>query len=194
MEEAVSQNFINAIKAFISLSDPDLKEIASCCSVAEFKKNDFLLKTGQVCQYVYFINSGIVRHYYSTDQSEVTRWISMANEFTSSLQSFIARIPSRENLQSVTDCELVIINRMAFENLISDNQGFRNLWIKVLEFNYLTVEDRVFSLIEKSAEERFEWMIKNHPRFILRIPVMYTASMLGITPRHLSRLRKKYHI
>ena len=194
MEETVSENFINAIKAFISISEVDLKEIVSYCSLSKCNKSEFLVKTGQVCQYIYFLKAGIVRHYYFTDQSEVTRWISMSNDFTSSLQSFISRIPSRENLQSVTDCEFVILNRIAFEHLISYNEGFRDLWIKILEYNYLTVEERVFSLIEKSAEERFEWMIKNHPRFIHQIPVMFSASMLGITPRHLSRLRKKYHI
>jgi CRP-like cAMP-binding protein len=194
MKDVVSRNFINSIKSFITISDADLKEIASYCSVVKLGKNEFLVEEGQVCQYIYFINSGVVRHYYITDHNEVTRWISMANDFTSSLRSFISQTPSRENLQTITECEIGLINRKAFDHLINSNVGFKNLWIKTLEYNYLTIEDRVFSLIEKSAEERFNWMIDNHPRFILQIPVMYTASMLGITPRHLSRLKKKYDI
>jgi CRP-like cAMP-binding protein len=194
MNEVVSQNFINSIKAFITISDNDLSEIVSYCSVIELGKNEFLLKEGQICQYIYFINSGIVRHYYLTERNEVTRWISMANDLTSSLQSFISKVPSRENLQTVNECEIVQLDQKAFDYLISSNTGFKSLWIKILEYNYLTIENRVFSLIEKSAEERFIWMINNYPRFILQIPVMYTASMLGITPRHLSRLKKKYSI
>jgi CRP-like cAMP-binding protein len=194
MNEVVSQNFINSIKAFITISDNDLCEIVSYCSVIELGKNEFLLKEGQICQYIYFINSGIVRHYYLTERNEVTRWISMANDLTSSLQSFISKVPSRENLQTVNECEIVQLDQKAFDYLISNNTGFKSLWIKILEYNYLTIENRVFSLIEKSAEERFIWMINNYPRFILQIPVMYTASMLGITPRHLSRLKKKHSI
>jgi CRP-like cAMP-binding protein len=194
MNEVVSQNFINSIKAFITISDNDLSEIVFYCSVIELGKNEFLLKEGQICQYIYFINSGIVRHYYLTERNEVTRWISMANDLTSSLQSFISKVPSRENLQTVNECEIVQLDQKAFDYLISSNTGFKSLWIKILEYNYLTIENRVFSLIEKSAEERFIWMINNYPRFILQIPVMYTASMLGITPRHLSRLKKKYSI
>jgi CRP-like cAMP-binding protein len=194
MNEVVSQNFINSIKAFITISDNDLSEIVSYCSVIELGKNEFLLKEGQICQYIYFINSGIVRHYYLTERNEVTRWISMANDLTSSLQSFISKVPSRENLQTVNECEIVQLDQKAFDYLISSNTGFKSLWIKILEYNYLTIENRVFSLIEKSAEERFIWMINNYPRFILQIPVMYTASMLGITPRHLSRLKKKHSI
>jgi CRP-like cAMP-binding protein len=194
MNEVVSQNFINSIKAFITISDNDLSQIVSYCSVIELGKNEFLLKEGQICQYIYFINFGIVRHYYLTERNEVTRWISMANDLTSSLQSFISKVPSKENLQTVNECEIVQLDQKAFDYLISSNTGFKSLWIKILEYNYLTIENRVFSLIEKSAEERFIWMINNYPRFILQIPVMYTASMLGITPRHLSRLKKKYSI
>ena len=97
-------------------------------------------------------------------------------------------------MQAVIDCELIVLDRKAFDYLIEKNEAFKNFYIKALEYNYITLEDRVFSLIEKSAEERFHWMAKNQIRFIQQVPVMYTASMLGITPRHLSRLRKKHTI
>lgn len=194
MEDLVFKNFSDTIKHFTAIDDNDLNEITSYCSVSKHKKGDFFLKEGQVCHKICFVKTGILRHFYFTDQHEVTRWITMENEFTSSLQSFILETPSVENLQAITDCELVIFDRKAFKHLLDHNTGFKNLWIKALEYNYLTIENRVFSLIKKSAEERFEWMIKYQPRFILQIPVMYTASMLGITTRHLSRLRKKYKI
>jgi CRP-like cAMP-binding protein len=194
MEDLVFKNFSDTIKHFTVIDDKDVSEINSYCYVSKLKKNEFFLKEGQVCHKICFINTGILRHFYFTEQHEVTRWITMENEFTTSLQSFIMEVPSVENLQAITDCELVIFDRKAFKYLLDNNTGFKNLWIKALEYNYLTAENRVFSLIKKSAEERFEWMMKNQPRFILQIPVMYTASMLGITTRHLSRLRKKYKI
>ena len=136
----------------------------------------------------------MIRHFYSTNESEVTRWVSLQHDFVTSLRSFISQSPSIENLQAISDCELVVFDRKVFVILIEKNQAFKNFYIKALEYNYITIEDRVFSLIEKSAEERFEWMSKNQLRFIQQVPVMYTASMLGITPRHLSRLRKKFRI
>lgn len=194
MEDVTFKKLRNAIKQFTEIDNNDTNEIISYCTVSVLQKDDFFLKEGQVCHKVCFLNSGMLRHYYFTDQHEVTRWITLENEFTSSLQSFISEVPSLENLQAITNCELVLFDRTAFKHLLKNNTGFRNLWIKALEYNYLTIENRVFSLIKKSAEERFKWMIENHPRFILQIPVMYTASMLGITTRHLSRLRKKYRI
>jgi CRP-like cAMP-binding protein len=181
MEDSVLKSFSDAIRSFTAIDDNDLDEIKLFCSVLDLKKNDFFLKEGQVCQQICFVNFGMLRHFYFTE-----------HELTSSLQSFISGIPSIENIQAIIDCELVIFDRNAFNHLLDNNAGFKNLWIKALEYNYLTIENRVFSLIKKSAEERFEWMVKYQPQFILYVPVKYTSSMLGITTRHLSRLRKKY--
>jgi hypothetical protein len=45
-------------------------------------------------------------------------------------------------------------------------------------------------LQSQSAYERYEKMLKDNPDIILSVPLQYTASFLGITPQHLSRLRK----
>ena len=183
-----------AIGSFCTMSERQIAEISNFFTIVHLKKNEYFLKEGQVCKKIGFLNMGLIRHYYVTSHSEVTRWMSLPNDFSTSLRSFILQTPSIENLQAVTDCELIVFDRQAFDYLIEKNEAFKTFYIKALEYNYITVEDRVFSLIEKSAEERFEWMAKTQIRFIQQVPVMYTASMLGITPRHLSRLRKKHTI
>ncbi len=188
------KDIIDAISSFCTVSEPEMAEIAKFFTVAQLKKSEYFLKEEQVCKKICFLNTGLIRHYYATDHHEVTRWMSLPHDFTTSLRSFILQIPSIENLQAVIDCELIVIDRKAFDFLIQKNEAFKTFYIKALEYNYITVEDRVFSLIKKSAEERFEWLAKTQIRFIQQVPVMYTASMLGITPRHLSRLRKKHAI
>ena len=194
MESDAFNGIICAINTFCKPSEQKIAEIASYFKIIPLKKDDFFLKEGQVCKKIGFLNLGQIRHFYSAKENDVTRWISFENDFVTSLRSFILKIPSIENLQALTDCELVIIDRKAFDILIEKNIGFKDFYIKALEYNYITIEDRVFSLIEKSAEERFEWMAKNQLHFIQNVAVMYTASMLGITPRHLSRLRKKFKV
>ena len=189
-----AHHIVDAIRSFCPVSDDDLEEISQHLFITTLKRNDYFLKQGKVCTEIGFLNSGMIRHFYPANENEVTRWVSLPFDFATSLRSFILQSPSIENLQAITDCELVVFDRTAFNALIKKNQSFKNFYIKALEYNYITIEDRVFSLIEKSAEERFEWMAKTQLRFIQQVPVMYTASMLGITPRHLSRLRKKFRM
>ncbi len=194
MDSNIYENITATIKSFCTVSEQEMAEIAKFFSVVHLRKNEYFLKEEQVCKKIGFLNKGLIRHYYATNRNEVTRWMSLQNDFTTSLRSFILQIPSIENLQAVTDCELIVLDRKAFDYLLEKNEAFKTFYLKALEYNYITIEDRVFSLIEKSAEERFEWMAKTQIRFIQQVPVMYTASMLGITPRHLSRLRKKHRI
>ena len=111
------------------------------------KKGAFFVKEGAVCRKIGFLNTGMIRHYYPTRQDEVTRWISLPNDFTTSLRSFILQISSIENLQAITDCELLVIDRTRFDHLIKTSEAFKNFYLKALEYQYITVEDRVFSLI-----------------------------------------------
>ncbi|WPV67062.1 Crp/Fnr family transcriptional regulator [Chitinophaga sp. LS1] len=194
MEEIKEEQFRKGIHQFYPVSETDFQEIWSHCRIVKLKRNDFFLKEGQLCNKIAFINSGMIRHFYTTNANDVTRWVSMPGEFTSSLRSFLRQAFSIENLQAVADCELFVINKDSTDLLLKTNESFKGFWIRCLEYSYLTIEDRVYSLIEKSAEERFMWMVKNQPWFIQLVPVMYTASMLGITPRHLSRLRKKFKL
>lgn len=194
MDNSIYNDIVNVIRNFCSVSDEDMEEVLKHVFLISLKRNEFFLKQDKVCAEIGFLNSGMIRHFYQTKEHEVTRWISFPCDFVTSLRSFILHSASIENLQAITDCELVVFDRKAFNALITKNESFKNFYIKALEYNYITIEDRVFSLIEKSAEERFEWMTKNQLRFIQQVPVMYAASMLGITPRHLSRLRKKFRV
>lgn len=42
-----------------------------------------------------------------------------------------------------------------------------------------------------TAKERFEEFIKNTPHLLDKVPQYHIATFLGITPQHLSRLKKE---
>ncbi|HMP99501.1 MAG TPA: Crp/Fnr family transcriptional regulator, partial [Cyclobacteriaceae bacterium] len=76
-------------------------------------------------------------------------------------------------------------------NLYEKHPFLQRFWLKTIEYNYIGMEERVFHQIALSAEQRYQWMLENYPRFNKEVPAKYIASMLGITPRHLSRIRAK---
>jgi CRP-like cAMP-binding protein len=61
----------------------------------------------------------------------------------------------------------------------------------IAENLFITMERRIAMLQSQSAYERYENMLQDNPDIILSVPLQYTASFLGITPQHLSRLRKE---
>lgn len=61
----------------------------------------------------------------------------------------------------------------------------------IAEEQYLELEKRVFQLQKETASQRYANLIKDHPEFIQQLPLHYLASYLGITQRHLSRIRNQ---
>jgi CRP-like cAMP-binding protein len=53
------------------------------------------------------------------------------------------------------------------------------------------MESRVFDLISKPAEERYQQLFDQNRELFNQVPLQYLASMLGMTPETFSRIRKK---
>lgn len=155
----------------------------------DLKEGEFFVKEGQVCQHIGFLVSGACRHYYNTERDEITRWMVVPNNFTTSLSSFITETPSKENIGAIKKSVLYLISKFHWQQLYNEHKFIRQFWLSNIEFNYIGMEERVFYLIAKTAEERYQWLLQNYPQINLHVPDKYIASMLGIHPRHLSRIR-----
>ncbi len=149
----------------------------------------FFVKAGKVCTEVGIITKGKCRFFYNTKDGEVTRWITLTHDFVASLSSFITQQPAPENIQAMETTEILIMPRTTWLSLYQQHEFIRDMWTRFIEANYVGMEERVFNLIAKSAEERYYWMQQHQPRFIQEVPDKYLASMLGVHPRHLSRIR-----
>jgi CRP/FNR family transcriptional regulator, anaerobic regulatory protein len=155
----------------------------------KFATGKYFVKEGNVCSGIGIVTKGMCRHYYNTADGDVTRWVALAGTFVTSLRSFIMQVPAVENIQAMEATEIAIMPRASWLRIYDEHEFIRNFWTKQIEENYIGMEERVFNLIAKSADERYQWMHENQPRFIREVPDKYLASMLGIHPRHLTRIR-----
>lgn len=170
--------------------ESDILEVAFTVS-NQLKEGENFQQEGHVCQYIALIVKGQFRYFYNTDQGEVTRWISLEGDFMTSLSSFIQQKPSVENIQATKDSTLILMSKTIWLELYAKHEFIREFWLRTISYNYIGMEERVFHQIALTAEQRYQWMLENYPRFNQEVPDKYIASMLGITPRHLSRIRAK---
>ena len=174
----------------IGLSDEQIEKVANVFKhTLELKKGDFFYKNNQVCTQIGFLESGMLRHFYETETNDITCWVGLEGNFVTSLGSFIRQMPVKENIQAIQATKIIYATHTDWKALYQQENFVRELWTSVIEENYIGMESRLFNMITLSAEERYEWILKNYPKFNLCIPDKYLASMLGITPRHLSRIR-----
>ncbi len=179
------------LRQYIAIDDDTLNDILSYFKPLHLAKGDYLVKSEQICTQLAYVNNGLLRTWYTAKEQEVTHWISDEGYFDTALSSFTYKTPSRWNLQAITDCELFVIECDAHQHLMAKYAAWMAFENHALVYAYLGLEERMFSHLYMTAQERYDKLLTERPALIQKAPQQYLASMLGITPETLSRLRKK---
>ena len=182
----------NAFKEF-GFSESDVSEISACFNSKTYKNGDFFLRSGQLGEYIGFIESGIFQFYVETDSSEITTYIAFPNDFILSIQCVYANKTSKENIKALINSSVWIIRKKDFDRLVESLNGFKEFYIKVLEKLLTCLDESRFDYITLKPEERYTKLIKEEPDLLQKIPLKYLSALIGVTPRHLSRIRNNIH-
>jgi len=172
--------------------EEEINQIVDLFEYRELNKNDFFIKENQRCHEVALIQSGIFRSFYSSvNKEDITYCFRFPNTWIAAYSSFITGGPSIENMQAITPVELWVIKKNIINKLATNNLKWTTYLKMIAEEQYLELEKRVFQLQKETASQRYTNLIKDHPEFIQQLPLNYVASYLGITQRHLSRIRNQ---
>jgi len=180
------------IKSYFGVVKSDeLKAISSLFKLTIVKKGEYYLKTGKQSDKLSFIQSGLMRIFVTTDEKEITQWISSKGYFVTDLSSFVFENPARWTIQALVDTELYTINRKNYNRIGALIPEWHHLEKLFIIKCFSTMEDRIFSHLSMTAEERYNFFFENNRELFNQVPLQYIASMLGMTPETFSRIRKK---
>ena len=154
-------------------------------------KKFLLVNVGHVCREAYFINKGCARLYFIKEGEEISANFIFENGFISSYESYLLKTPSRQAIETLEDCELVVFKKDALDELSNRYPKFHIFSKLIAEMAFVILQRRASSFILDSPEERYLSMLQQHPLIAERVPQHMIASYLGITPVSLSRLRKR---
>ena len=180
----------DCITQHVSVDPASLEDIVSAFEPRDIAKNQFLLRVGSNCREMYFIESGYLRMYDLADGKEVTLWIGSPGKFITSLSSFVFESENYWNIQAITDGRLFAIGRKAHFELCQRQPKWLEFDNKLLARSFALLERRMFSHLHMTAKQRLEVLLEEEPELFHHVPLQNIATLLGITPESLSRLRK----
>ena len=158
----------------------------------EVKKRTFLTKKGATCHKLSWIESGYVRFFSHTEKKAITHWIFGDGQLITDVASFYLLEPAILNMQALTNLKMYSLSYSDFQILrkeIPEWDAFEKLLLIRL---MSAMENRVYALLSMSAEERYHYLFQSDSKMFNELPLQYLASMMGMSPETLSRIRAKH--
>ncbi len=179
------------IQTYFGVSNDELSKISAFFKPVSLKKGAYFLKKGMHADRLGFVQSGIIREFVSIEDKEITKWISTKGYFVVDLSSFVFKQTARWNIQALTDCELYVIDNSDYLKIGQVIPHWTELEKLFIAKCFTVLEDRIIQHLSMTAEERYLALFSFNKDLFNQVPLQYLASMLGMTPETLSRLRKK---
>lgn len=183
---------IQLITQSVAISDLERSLCMQYFDPVLYTKNRVIEEEGKIPGYLYFVVSGFIRlFHYNNKGDEITTHINCPPGFITSFSNFNHQKKSDENLECITECQLLRITKSGFDKLIAQSPSFKDFSILVFQQSLSYNENRAKELATLNAEQRYLKLMKEHPEILQHVPMQYISSFLGMNPKSLSRIRKQ---
>lgn len=173
----------------LGFSSADAAQVTEAFTLQYFDKNDLVVMEGKTSKHIGLVANGLFQYYVNKDGEEITSYVSTAHTWLASVTSFVSEQPALENIRALTAGSIFMISKTSLKKLVAETPAFKDFYIVLLEQSICGIDASRHDLIVLTAEQRYEKLLRKEPHLLQQIPLLHLASMLGITPRHLSRIR-----
>lgn len=163
-----------------------LAEILVC---RKYRKGEVVLRAGEVCKSMLFIEKGMLRQYYYKHDKDLTEHIGYENGMIICIESYFKQEPTRLMVETLEASVVWELPRMEIENLLDHYHDIERLYRSFIEHSLIESQVKADTLRFEPAHKRYNKLLQLHPEILKRAPLVYIASLLQMTPETLSRVR-----
>lgn len=180
-----------AIRQMIDISEEELSKLIGMCSVKKMKRYETISRPDMIPNEIFFINKGLIRVIIQDNEGkEHSIHFALENQFIADYSAFILKQPSLYTLRTEEETEVVVMPRAAIDWGYKNLQQGDRLGRLIAEFYFIYQDNRIKNLYARTPKERYDHITEVFPNIHNRLPQHMIASYLGITPVHLSRIKK----
>ncbi|PUZ21553.1 cAMP-binding domain of CRP or a regulatory subunit of cAMP-dependent protein kinases [Chitinophaga costaii] len=182
---------INYLLQFGPLNLQQIELIKKKAEEKKVAKGEYFLEAGKIARHIGFVKEGVLMIcYYNNKGEEIVHHFVDENHFVADVESFIHQMTSMIYIRAVTDCQLISFSYDNFKALSETIIDWDKIMHKVTIKTLLDKVNVVQPMLSTDAQTRYTTFLQNFPNLANRIPLIYIASYVGITPTSLSRIRK----
>ena len=181
---------IRYLSVFHPLSETLQNRIQDYSQEAFYEKGTILLSQGQTCTQLYFMLKGFARGVSLEHEKQITTWFWKEGDIVTSMHSFIKQEPTQEGIEALEDCHVYQLSYPHLQALYQEFIEFNIVGRKIIEQYFLKTGEITYALRNKTALEKYQYLLQIHPEIFERTTLLNIASYLGISKETISRIRK----
>lgn len=181
-------------RRYSTMTHEELDMLESILVPMKFAKGETILKVGEICKSIYFVDRGLIRQFYYKNGKEVTEYLADDNTIFMCIESLFQEIPSNMQIEALEQSVIYAIPKEKLEVVALHSVNIQMLYRKILEESLIISQIHADMMRFETAQDRYMKMCKLYPQVVLRAPLVYIANYLQMTPETLSRVRGSvYH-
>ena len=178
------------VAKYITLTEEEVVFFHQLLRYKKVPKKTFLLQEGEICDFEAFILKGCIRTYYLDKEGVETILLFAVEEWwASDITSFSERIPSNLFIETLEECELLTIDYAGKSRLFEKIPAFERMFRLLVQRSLSVLQQRFYSSISETAEERSLQFLEKYPLVAQRVPQHQIARYIGVSPEFLSKVR-----
>jgi CRP/FNR family transcriptional regulator len=186
------QQLIAHINRYVQLSPAEQDLICNGFELKKYKKKEFILQPGKLCNGEYFVLTGLLRQYYvNAKLNEQIVQFALENWWITDQDSLMNNVPATTYIQTLEESEILYLSSNNKTKLLEQIPKLETYFRLMMQRAVLALQRRIGFLYNQTDEERFRYFSSMYPDFVQRVPQYMLASYLGFTPQFLSRIRAK---
>lgn len=180
---------IDHFRKVISLDDSEAAYVASHFVIKKFKKHQFVVQEGELVPNSFLVAKGCLKSYHTDDNGkEHILQFGFENWWITDFQAHSNEIPATINVDCIEDSELFCLSLQNREKLCAEMHKVARFFLAKTNKGYIAQQQRILSLLNSNAKERYEQLLALYPGILNRVPKQLVAAYLGVSRETLSRL------
>jgi CRP-like cAMP-binding protein len=179
--------------SYYTLSDKTWEEFKKICTIQVLKKNEYAFELNNKVNAISFVYKGLFRTSSINEKGEeYNKNFFWETRFYGPVVAMLKNTNPDSSVQALEDSVVVNIDYQKYRELFYKNEDLKLFHILYLEKHWLIQKDAIaYSLVLEDAKTRYERFLDEFSNITSRIPLYHVALFLGISPTHLSRIRKE---
>ncbi len=182
----------NYIQKFVTLSNEELLQFASCFKEVAIKKRQYIVQPNFTAKHRNYVLNGAFRAFVVGDEGQDhTITFAINDWWITDYTSYITQQPATMFVEALENSTLLQLDYQSEQELKLSNHKFETFFRIIAERGLSFQQRRIISNLTHSAEERYEEFFNKYPQVVQSVPQYTLASYLGMTTEYLSKLRNR---